>query len=314
MTTSLGLLRRVALTAFVFSGAAVTCPGQADAATSFSSFADVTATVSLGPGASWSDLGFVAGSSYLDASAQVATSGAGDLIKVSAVSQHVNRETTPIPYDEVSRRGGIAALIFKDENGSLDHPYATASSSMGSASAVPTPSGSGYSFTMNSNITGVAFEPKGFATANVDWLANTFFKNLTAQPLTVVWTVAYKLTAQAHADHPPSDRAVVETSLFAGIGANLPCCNPEFALASNVAGDPPIDPPESMVAVRPNPAPSTGEKRYEVTLAPGAIDQFSIHLTQFGVASVAHVPEPAAMWLVVAGLGALAMAARRRAG
>lgn len=312
MSISPGLSRRVVLTAIVLAGAAGTCPTPAAAATFFSSFADVTATVSLGQGASWSGLGFAAGSNVLDASAQVATPGV-DAYQVSSVNQSVNREYRPlIPYDEANLNGGIAPLIFKDENGSLNYPYATALSSMGTASAIATPSGSGYSFTMNSNITGEAFETKGFATAKVDWLANTFFKNLTADPLTVVWTVAYNLTAKAHADHPPSDSAVVETKLFAGIGANLPCCDPKFAFAFNVAGDPPIDPPKSLVPVRPNPDPRIGEKRYEITLAPGAIDQFSVHLTQSGVAAVAHVPEPAAVWLVGAGLGALAIAARRR--
>ena len=53
-------------------------------------------------------------------------------------------------------------------------------------------------------------------------------------------------------------------------------------------------------------------RRYEITLAPGARDRFSVHLTQFVVTEVAHVPEPAAGWLVVAWLGALAIAARRR--
>lgn len=312
MTISPGLSHRVALTAMVLAGAAGTCPGQADAATFFNSFADVTATVSLGQGASWSSLGFAAGSSFLDASAQVATKGQ-DAYQISSVTQSVNREPKPpIPYDQVNLDGGIAPLIFKDANGSLDYPCAMASSSMGAASACATPSGSGFSFTMNANISGQAAEPKGYATAKVDWLANTFFTNLTADPLTVVWTVAYNLTAKAHADHPPSDWAAVETQLFAGIGAGLPCCHPKDAFAFNVAGDPPIDPPESMVPVRPNPAPSIGEKRYEITLAPGATDQFSVHLTQFGVAEVAHVPEPAAVWLVVAGLGALAIAARRR--
>lgn len=313
MSISPGLSHRVALTAIVLAGAAGACPGQAAAATFFSSFADVTATVSLGQGASWSGLGFAAGSNFLDASAQVATPGDA-AYQISHVNQSVNRGdyAPPIPYDEVNLNGGIAPLIFKDENGSLDYPYAAASSSMGTASAIATPSGSGFSFTMNSNITGEAFEPKGYATASVDWLANTFFKNLTADPLTVVWTVAYNLTAKAHADHPPSDSAVVETKLFAGIGAGLPCCDPKDAFAFNVAGDPPLDPPVSMVPVRPNPDPRIGEKRYEITLAPGATDQFSIHLTQSGFAEVAHVPEPATVWLVAAGLGALAIAARRR--
>nr|WP_315195173.1 PEP-CTERM sorting domain-containing protein [uncultured Aquabacterium sp.] len=312
MTNSPGLSRRVALTSLVLSAAVGACPGQANAATFFNSFADVTATVSLGGGASWSDLGFAAGSSFLDATAQVASKGQ-DGYQISSVTQSVNREPKPpIPYDQVNLDGGIAPLMFKDGNGSLNYPCAMASSSMGSASACATPSGAGFSFTLKSNISGEAPEPKGYATAKVDWLANTFFTNLTADPLTVIWTVAYNLTAKAHADHPPSDWAAVETKLFAGIGAGLPCCHPKDAFAFNVAGDPPIDPPKSMVPVRPNPAPSIGEKRYEITLAPGATDQFSVHLTQFGVAEVAHVPEPAAGWLVVAGLGALAIAARRR--
>lgn len=312
MTILTGLSHRVALTAIVLAGAAGTCPGQAAAATFFNSFADVTATVSLGQGASWSGLGFVAGSNSLDAGAQVATPGV-DAYQISAVNQSVDREyAPPMPYDEANLNGGIALLIFKDENGSLDYPYAAASSSMGTASAIATPSGSGFSFTMNSNINGEAFEPKGYAAANVDWLATTFFKNLTADPLTVVWTVAYNLTAKAHADHPPSDSAIVETKLFAGIGAGLPCCDPRDAFAFNVAGDPPLDPPVSMVPVRPDPPAKIGEKRYEITLAPGATDQFSVHLKQSGFAEVAHVPEPAAVWLVAAGLGALAIATRRR--
>lgn len=311
MTTLLGRSRRLALTAIVLSGAAGTWPGQAAAATHFSSFADVTATVSLGLGQSWSGLGFVAGSSHLDASAQVATAGV-DAFQISAVSQQVDRESAPpLPYDQVGLEGGLASLIFEDENGSLDYPYAAASSSMGTASAIATPSGSGFSFTMNSNITGLAFEPKGYAWAGVAWQATTLFKNLTAAPLTVVWTMAYNLTAQAHADHPPNDSAVTEIQLFAGIGNGLPCCRPEQAAAFNVAGDPALDPPESMVPVRPNPPPNAGQKRYEITLAPGATDQFSIYLMQSGFAQVAHVPEPASWWLVCAALCVLAFTARR---
>lgn len=310
MTILTGLSHRIALTAMVLAGAAGTYPGHAAAATIFSSYADVTATVSLGQGASWSGIGFVAGSNSLDASALVAIPGQ-ESYQISAVNQSVNRESAQsIPYANLN--GGIAPLIFNDEDGSLNYPNAAASSSMGAASAIAKPSGSGFSFTMNSNITGEAFEPKGYAAAGVDWLVNTFFRNLTADPLTVVWTVAYNLTAMAHADHPPSDSAVVETELFARIGAGSLCCDPKDTFAFNVAGDPPLDPPVSMVPVRPNPPPTIGEKRYEITLAPGATDQFSIYLTQFGVAKVAHVPEPATVWLVGAGLGALAIAARRR--
>ena len=131
MTISPCLSRRVALTALVLSAALGTCPGQANAATFFNSFADVTATVSLGDGASWSDLGFAAGSSFLDATAQVATKGQ-DAYRISSVTQSVNREPNPpTPYDQVNLDGGIAPLIFKDGNGSLDYPCATASSSMG---------------------------------------------------------------------------------------------------------------------------------------------------------------------------------------
>ncbi|MCV2355302.1 PEP-CTERM sorting domain-containing protein [Paucibacter sp. B2R-40] len=312
MTISHSLSHRVALNAIVLAGAAGIYPVNVAAATFFNSYADVTATVSLGQGASWSGLGFAAGSNFLDASAQVATQGDA-AYQISHVNQSVNREyAPPIPYDEVNLNGGIAPLIFKDKNGSLDYPCANASSSRGAASACATPSGSGLSFTMNSNITGEAFESIGYASAGVNWLANTFFKNMTADPLTVVWTVNYNLTARAHADHPPSDSALVETKLFAGIGAGLPCCDPKDAIAFNVAGDPPSDPPVSMVPVRPNPPPAIGKLRYEITLAPGATDQFSVHLTQFGVAEVAHLPEPATLWLGVAGLGVLAFAARRR--
>ena len=311
MTTLPGRSRRLAFVAIVLSGAGGTWPGQAGAATQFSSFADVTATISLGAGQSWSGLGFVAGSSHLDASANVATAGV-DAFQISAVSQQIDREAAPpLPYDQVGQEGGLASLIFKDENGSLDHPFAEARSSMGTASAIATPSGSGFSFTMNSNIAGLAFEPKGYAWAGVGWRANTFFKNLTDAPLTVVWTMTYNLTAQAHADHPPNDSAVAEIELFAGIGAGLPCCVPEQALAFNVAGDPSLDPPESMVPVRPNPPPNAGQKRYEITLAPGATDQFSIYLMQSGFAQVAHVPEPGSLWLVCAALGVLAFTARR---
>lgn len=313
MSTLTDLSHRVALAAIVLAGAAGTCPGKAAAATIFDSFAGVTATVSLGQGASWPSLGFETGSNSLDAGAQVAIPG-GDAYQISAVNQSVDREyAPPMPYDEVNLNGGIAPLIFKNENGSLVYPNAAASSSMGAASAIATPSGSGFSFTMNSNITGEAFHPKGYATAGVEWAATTFFRNLTANPLTVVWTVAYNLTAKAHADHQPTDRALVETELFAGIGRDFACCDSKDALAFNGAGDPALDPPVSMVPVRPNPPPKIGEKRYEITLAPGATDQFSIHLTQFGVAEVAHVPEPATAWLVGAGLGALAISARRRA-
>ena len=131
MTISPCLSRRVALTALVLSAALGTCPGQANAATFFNSFADVTATVSLGGGASWSDLGFAAGSSFLDATAQVATKGQ-DAYRISSVTQSVNREPNPpAPCDQVNLDGGIAPLIFKDGNGSLDYPCATTSSSMG---------------------------------------------------------------------------------------------------------------------------------------------------------------------------------------
>jgi len=66
---------------------------------------------------------------------------------------------------------------------------------------------------MKSNISGQAAEHKGHATAKVDWLANTFFTNLTADPLTVVWIVAYPLRlAAVHA--PP----VIELLLISARG------------------------------------------------------------------------------------------------
>lgn len=304
---------RAAFTAIALAVAGAAYPGLAGAATFFQSHASVTSTVSLGGGASWSNLGFAAGYNDLDASAQVATPGDESYL-VSAVNQTVNREVTPpTPYDQVNLSGGIAPLLFLDESGSLNYPVAAASSSMGTARASATPSGSGYSFTMTSNITGTAYESKGYASAGVDWLTTTFFKNLSADPLTVIWTVAYNLADQAHADHPPQDVAIVESKLFAGIGSGLPCCNPEDALDFGVAGDPPIDPPESMVPVRPNPPAVAGQKQYQITLAPGATEQFSVYITHFGFAQVAHVPEPDAMWLVSAGLGMLPLFTRRRA-
>ncbi len=283
--------------------------GLASAAAVFSSAVSLTATLSLGNGAALSGLGFAASSSFYDAGAIVGIPGG---YQVSATSLSVDRQFDPsLPYDQATQGGGIAALIFSDENAGMTYPRAAASASNGVASAGGTPSGSGASFAMNSDISGAAYPERGFAAASMRWQATTFFTNLTSSDLLVIWTVNYTLTASAHVDDPSREKAITETQLFAGLASQLPTCSASRCPFDSIAAaDPPLDPPVSEIPIRPNPPPAAGAIQYQVRLAPGASDRFGVAIDQFGFAQV--VPLPPALPLVLAALGSLAAVARRR--
>lgn len=276
----------------------------------FTSVANLSATLSLGNGASLTGLGFLGSSSFYSATA---IAGAGDHHSVSSGTINIDRGSSgPLTFEQLLGSSSLATQMFSDENHSLtDYPTAYSSAANAVALAQGQPSGSGLTIGFDSNIFGMAFPTDGHASAGVAWEGVTRFTNLTAQELLLTWTVTYFLSASAHVDDPTTERAVTETQLLAGFGSEIPSTPaPRTPFAFIAAADPALDTPISEIPIRPSPDPVSGSLSYELRLAPGASDSFHLVIDQFGIAEV--VPLPAPIFLLLTALGAIGAVARKR--
>jgi hypothetical protein len=282
--------------------------GPAAATALFESTVELTATLSLANGAQLASLGFASSDSFYDAATLV---GIGGGFRVKAATLAVDRAfTPPRPYDQAAQGGGIAGLIFSDDAAAMNYPQVVNPARNGIATAGGTPSGSGTSFTMSTRISGVAYPTSGSAYAELTWEPTTIFQNLSSSVLDIVWTLNYTLTASARVNDRRREDAFVEAQIFAAFGSRLATCGASRCLVKDIAAaDPPIDPPESAVAIRPSPRPVAGTKIFGVQLAPGASDSFKVAITQYGNAVV---PAPTALPLFVVGLTALMAVGRAR--